>query len=92
MVKIVAYTNAPLDFDWGYTKTLIDNYAVYKVAGSDLALRKISIDGQHEANMQIGRYWSGMYITLPQERLVQLIKEGYVLINELDKQIPHHVE
>lgn len=58
MAKVRIYTTAPVDYDWGWTKILIDNVAI---TDRQKIFRLVEVDDEYHAQMQAGRYHSGMY-------------------------------
>ena len=71
------YTNAPIDYDWGWTTTLIDNVGV---DNHNRPIRLVEIEDEFHANCQIGRYGSGLYFALTPEQFQSQVKHNFLTL------------
>jgi hypothetical protein len=78
------YTTAPKDYDWGWTKTLIEN-AGKDDRGSTIRLVEIS-DGYH-ADFQVQRYGSGNFATMTVDHFKKAVASGCCTETVDEKQI-----
>lgn len=79
-----ALTNAPIEYDYGWTKTINHHAATVtdKMSTDRKVLRLIEVEDDYHFNYQIGRYGSGMnFTTSTQENLDKEIKYGYIVLN-----------
>jgi hypothetical protein len=84
---IPIYTDAPHDYDWGWTHQRIDN--VGKLFNNHV-VRLVHIEDDYHCKMQCGRYGSGMLIALTQEQFDQWVeRKDITLTPELEI---HHFE
>lgn len=78
------YTTAPKDYDWGWTKVLIEN------AGTDSrgkAFRLVEISDGYHADFQTGRYGSGNYAVLTPAEFQKQVKLKLVTETPADEQV-----
>lgn len=70
----VVFTTAPKDYDWAWTRTLLDD------VGEDRRgrkVRKVAIQ-KAKAPMQLDRYFSGLHLAVDQEEWDKLVKYDLV--------------
>ncbi len=76
MDTVIRITNAPEAYDYAYTKTL--EVLPYQTRSGN-RYRRIQIvgtsDDDYYLDHQVGRYHSGMYQTVTEERFAELLKE-----------------
>jgi len=69
------YTDAPTNYDWGWTTTLIENVGVSR-KGNPVRLVEIS-DGFH-ADHQVQRYGSGLHFAFSEEEYNKQVGLGWI--------------
>lgn len=87
---VYAYTDAPVEYDWGWTRTEVENIAIYDPKSRPRTLRKVRIEDEYHAKMQLGRYGSGMYLALEYPMYADWVKQGLIVENPIDEQIHHY--
>lgn len=78
------YTTAPKDYDWGWTKVLIEN------AGKDSrgkVYRLVEIADGYHADFQTGRYGSGNYPSLTPAEFQKQVRLELITETPADEQI-----
>jgi hypothetical protein len=79
------YTDAPADYDWGWTSVLVENVAT-TTKGRSVRLVEIA-DGFH-ADYQTGRYASGLYFALSPDEYSKQVELG-LLTPTPDAEVHH---
>lgn len=62
-IWVPVVTNAPKDYDWGWTRPICDNYATADL--KDKTMRLVEVHTQYHAKLQMDRYGSGLYGAMP---------------------------
>jgi hypothetical protein len=80
------YTTAPVDYDWGWTKTLAEN-----VAETDRGkpVRLVEIEDRYHADSQIGRYHSGLHLALEEDQFRKHVSYNLATFTP-EQEIVHH--
>ena len=89
--RLIAYTSAPVDYDWGWCRTEIDHVAEDPQARSEekKILRQVSVEDKYHYDHQLGRYGSGLYYALDQAQFDELVEHN-LLVRTPEKQMTHH--
>lgn len=75
---MIAYTTAPVDYDWFGTTTVQENVGT---TNRGKIIRKVEIPSSSRADMQIGRYQSGLHLAVDQTEWDKLVGYDLVTVN-----------
>lgn len=68
------YTTAPVDYDWGWTQMVADEVALF----NEKFVRLVEITDEYHAEMQRGRYSSGMHPSWTPVEFQREVDRGYM--------------
>lgn len=87
---VVAYTDAPDAFDWGWCRTEAENVAVADSRrAKPRVLRRVVIEDEWHARYQIGRYHSGNYYGLTPSEYLAGVDAGWIAPNPESEWVVH---
>ena len=80
MSKVRVYTDAKKCYDWGWTTEINPDAA--RTRRKNEPVRLVEIEDEYHANMQMGRYGSGLHFSLDEEHFQEELanlKYGFIV-------------